>query len=154
MGGVGHRPTRIDAQGLDDPLLPSSAASRQRPNGDVLAGRRGCRGIEILGDGDSGEFSGQTRFLMAAELNKGWPEIARRTRVRVVPRFTALALMTDGVSDPKFATDKKLRDPAAWRAFWQDDLGPALTGDPEALLKWLEFWSPGEHDDRTLVLLY
>ncbi len=110
--------------------------------------------IDVLGEGDSGEFSGQTRFLMAAELNKGWPEISRRTRVRVVQRFTALALMTDGVSDPKFATDKKLRDPAAWHTFWRDDLGPALTGDPEALLSWLEFWSPGEHDDRTLVLLY
>jgi len=115
--------------------------------------------VEVLGDGDSGEFSGQTRFLMASELNKGWSEISRRVRVRVVPELTALALMTDGVSDPKFGTDRRLRDPEAWRAFWNDDLGQGLgdrlaSGLEQRLLSWLEFWSPGEHDDRTLVLLF
>ncbi len=35
----------IDAQGLDAPPQPSSALSRQRPSGDELAGRRGCRRV-------------------------------------------------------------------------------------------------------------
>lgn len=115
--------------------------------------------VDVLGDGDSGEFSGQTRFLMASELNKGWSEISRRVRVRVVPELTALALMSDGVSDPKFGTDRRLRDPEAWGTFWNDDLALTLgdrfsPGLEARLLSWLEFWSPGEHDDRTLVLLF
>ena len=68
--------------------------------------------------------------------------------------------MSDGVSDPKFETDANLNNPAKWDALW-DDLkqnGVDLTDDNEAakdqLLDWLDFWSPGNHDDRTIAILY
>ena len=85
----------------------------------------------------------------------------------VVPDFTALFLMTDGVSDPMFETDKNMNDPQKWEEFYQrlkkgfpeDEIGGVdLVDDNEEsknqLLKWLDFWSPGNHDDRTIAILY
>ena len=85
----------------------------------------------------------------------------------VVPDFTALFLMTDGVSDPMFETDKNLNDFAKWEEFYntlkkgfpEDEIaGVNLSDDNEEskneLLKWLDFWSPGNHDDRTIAILY
>lgn len=68
--------------------------------------------------------------------------------------------MTDGVSDPKFETDANLNNPDKWDALWIDfkENGVELTDDNEAskdqLLGWLDFWSPGNHDDRTIAILY
>ena len=67
--------------------------------------------------------------------------------------------MTDGVSDPKFGTDNALRDPSRWLSFWNEDLSLHLplveaTGDLGAKLEeYLQFWSQGEHDDRTLAVV-
>ena len=103
---------------------------------------------------DEGEFAGQTRFLDGAALDA--PDVARRVFTVMRPRFTALIAMTDGVTDPKFPTTPSLADPEAWREVWAD-LGPALDPDrPRAegrLLDWLDFWSRGNHDDRTLAAL-
>jgi hypothetical protein len=68
--------------------------------------------------------------------------------------------MTDGVSDPKFETDNNLINPNKWDELWNDLLenGVELTDDNEnakdQLLDWLDFWSPGNHDDRTIAILY
>ena len=75
--------------------------------------------------------------------------------------------MTDGVSDPMFETDRNLNDYAKWEEFYArlrggfpDDgiEGVDLSDDNEAakdqLLRWLDFWSPGNHDDRTIAILY
>ena len=68
--------------------------------------------------------------------------------------------MSDGVSDPKFETDANLNNPDKWDALWDDlkENGVELTDDNEAskdqLLDWLDFWSPGNHDDRTIAILY
>ena len=117
--------------------------------------------FHLLGEADSGEFSGQTRFLLSQEFPVGavWEAIRKRFRFHCVPAGTALLLMTDGVSDPKFGTDNALRDPARWRAFWDDDLAaqlPLSEPDPALAAKledYLGFWSQGEHDDRTLALV-
>jgi hypothetical protein len=67
--------------------------------------------------------------------------------------------MTDGVSDPKFGTDNALRDPARWLSFWNNDLAAQLPLSEPAedlgskLEEYLQFWSQGEHDDRTLALV-
>ena len=37
---------------------------------------------------------------------------------RIVPDFTALFLMTDGVSDPKFETDANLKSYDKWNELW------------------------------------
>lgn len=121
---------------------------------------------KLLGKPDEGEFSGQTRFLTMPEIFRDPDVASKRLRMAVVPDFTALFLMTDGVSDPMFETDKNLNDYAKWEEFYnkiktgfpEDEIGGVdLSDDNEEaapqLLKWLDFWSPGNHDDRTLAIL-
>ena len=123
--------------------------------------------VKLLGTPDEGEFSGQTRFLTMPEIFHDPEAVAKRLRMTIVPDFTALFLMTDGVSDPMFETDRNLSDPAKWKEFLatlkegfpSDGIpGVDLSDDNEALkeqlLRWLDFWSPGNHDDRTIAILY
>lgn len=108
---------------------------------------------------DSGEFAGQTRFLQASEFSGGFDGVAKRIFFDVRKEFTAVALMTDGISDPKFPTDSVFADPAKWVEFWNGDLTKDVDlsrGNREMerqFLEWLDFWSPGNHDDRTLAVL-
>ena len=64
--------------------------------------------------------------------------VAKRLRMAIVPDFTALFLMSNGPEDEIGGVD--------------------LSDDNEAskdqLLGWLDFWSPGNHDDRTIAILY
>ena len=116
----------------------------------------------VQGMPDGGEYGGQTRFL-TKDSTEVWPQdanklIERRLRFDVVPSFDGIILMTDGVSDPKFETDNNL---------FNQRSGPNCgTNSPrksrskidmtvaDALLKWMDFWSPGNHDDRTMMILY
>lgn len=116
--------------------------------------------VKILGQPDEGEFAGQTRFLTMPDIFKDPRGLYQRMRLIIAKDFTALMLMTDGVSDPKFETDANLQNVERWDELW-DDLkagGVELTDDNEAakdqLLQWLDFWSPGNHDDRTIAILY
>ena len=115
---------------------------------------------KLLGIPDEGEFAGQTRFLTMPEIFKDTTAFYQRLRFNIVDDFTALFLMSDGVSDPKFETDANLNNPDKWDALWDDlkENGVELTDDNEAakdqLLAWLDFWSPGNHDDRTIAILY
>jgi len=117
--------------------------------------------IKILGEPDGGEFAGQTRFLTMQEIFSD----RIRTRFEIVEDFTAVILMTDGVTDPKFETDANLNRIEKWNELWNDLNGDNddnakvdFTGDneqsAEQLLKWLDFWSKGNHDDRTIAILY
>lgn len=122
---------------------------------------------KLLGTPDEGEFSGQTRFLTMPEIFRDPDVVTKRLRMAIVDDFTALFLMSDGVSDPMFETDKNLNDYAKWEEFYNnlkngfpdDEIGGVdLSDDNEAakdqLLGWLDFWSPGNHDDRTIAILY
>lgn len=115
---------------------------------------------KILGVPDEGEYAGQTRFLTMSEIFKDTKALYQRLRFNIVDDFTALFLMSDGVSDPKFETDANLNNPDKWDALWDDlkENGVELTDYNEAskdqLLDWLDFWSPGNHDDRTIAILY
>lgn len=115
---------------------------------------------KILGVPDEGEFAGQTRFLTMPDIFKDSTNFYQRLRFSIVDDFTALFMMTDGVSDPKFETDANLNNPDKWNALWNDlkENGVELTDDNEVskdqLLNWLDFWSPGNHDDRTIAILY
>lgn len=108
---------------------------------------------------DSGEFAGQTRFLQKSEFSGGFDEVAKRIFFDVRKEFTAVALMTDGISDPKFPTDSVFADPAKWVEFWNGnltksvDFSRANAAMDKQFLEWLDFWSPGNHDDRTLAVL-
>ena len=116
--------------------------------------------IDMLGMPDVGEFAGQTRFLTMPEIFSDSISFYKRLRFKIYPDFTALMLMTDGVSDPKFETDVNLQKAEMWDALWKDflDNGVELKNDndkcQEQLLEWLNFWDRGNHDDRTIAILY
>ena len=115
---------------------------------------------DMLGMPDEGEFAGQTRFLTMPEIFSDTNSFYQRLRFKIYPDFTALMLMTDGVSDPKFETDANLQNTEKWDALWNDlaENGVELTDDneksQEQLLEWLNFWDRGNHDDRTIAILY
>lgn len=114
--------------------------------------------LKIMGEPDGGEFAGQTRFLTMSEIMQP-TEIYKRLRFEIVEDFTALVLMSDGITDPKFETDSNLNRIEKWHKLWEDitstvDLTDDNTDSAEQLLKWLDFWSQGNHDDRTIAILY
>ena len=122
--------------------------------GDGAIAAYGPQGkLRLMGKPDSGEFAGQTRFLDRAALTD--PDFGKRLGFGCYSGLNAVLLMTDGISDPRFETDNGLADAAKWDALW-DEIGPLLAAPaPEqALLEWLEFFTPGHHDDRTIAALW
>jgi hypothetical protein len=127
-------------------------------DGAIAVYREGQQVI-LLGTPDGGEYAGQTRFLTMPEVLATSDEVAKRISYAIVPDFTAVVAMTDGVSDPQFENDARLGQVAAWDTLWAQ-LRPLVADadrPPEEaaqqLLAWLGFWSPGNHDDRTIALL-
>lgn len=113
---------------------------------------------KLFGEPESGEFAGQTTFFTSEDFSRA-EMVQRRLRYTLVEDYGFLALMTDGISDPKFPTEQMLKTPESWAAF-QTDLGEVLQnlklGEPstsDRLLAWMDFWSAGNHDDRTLLLM-
>lgn len=114
--------------------------------------------VKILGKPDGGEFAGQTCFLTMPEMMEP-DELRRRLRFELFDDFTALVLMTDGITDAKFETDASLQRVEKWNDLWEDlnkevDFSENSEVIAEQLLRWLDFWSPGNHDDRTIAILY
>ena len=114
--------------------------------------------LKVLGESDGGEFVGQTRFLTMPEITQP-AELYRRLRFDIVDEFTALILMTDGITDPKFETDANLLKFEKWDELWADlskevEFKDNNEKSADQLLKWLDFWSPGNHDDRTIAILF
>ncbi|HHL0036940.1 TPA: PP2C family serine/threonine-protein phosphatase [Enterobacter mori] len=110
--------------------------------------------IRILGNPDSGEYAGQTRFLDQSIIAD--PTFTGRISVGKWNDVSHLILMTDGVSDPLFETDNGLRSDEKWTRL-VNELTPALTeasNAPERLGEWLNFFSTGNHDDRTIAVLW
>ncbi len=113
--------------------------------------------VYLMGEPDEGEYGGQTRFLTMPEVFSDASALYCRLRFQLVDDISALFLMTDGVSDPKFETTNNLKNAEKWDALWDElTAADALTNTAEskqALLEWLGFPSPGNHDDRTLLVL-
>ncbi|MCX8524040.1 protein phosphatase 2C domain-containing protein [Chryseobacterium formosus] len=118
--------------------------------------------VKLLNTMDVGEFGGGTRFITMNEIFD--ETISSRFRIIHVKDFSKLVLMTDGIYDPKFITENKLEDIESWKTFFEDLDGK---NDDEAkvdfqndenideqLLSWMDFWSKGNHDDRTLAVIY
>ena len=112
--------------------------------------------INLLGVPDEGEYSGQTKFIIENDVLTS-ESLMQRIYYTVTNDFTALFAMTDGVSDPKFKNDKNLQDVAYWDILWgeleKEVLYPRDNADVK-LIEWLDFWEQGEHDDRTIAILY
>jgi serine/threonine protein phosphatase PrpC len=123
--------------------------------------------VKILGNPDSGEFAGQTRFLtMAEELQQ--EKAINRVFFSFPEDFEALLLATDGITDPFFPSEEKINDEREWKKFWDFALKQGADGNPgcpmlfdgseiskkqDGLLDWLNFWVQGEHDDRTILIV-
>ncbi len=127
--------------------------------GDGAAAIVGAPGGDpcLLTRPDGGEFAGQTVFLTMKEALASAEAIMGRIKFVLVPDFKALLLVTDGISDPRFDSDANLADPTAWDSLWDEILpviSPATTseGAAVALLEWMDFHSPGHHDDRTTII--
>lgn len=118
--------------------------------------------IKLLNQMDVGEFGGGTRFITMKEIFND--KIASRFQITCVEDFSYLVLMTDGIYDPKFTTENKLEDTESWKLFFEDLAGnnddrtkADFINDEkidEQLLIWSDFWSRGNHDDRTLAIIY
>jgi len=122
--------------------------------------------VQLLNQLDVGEFGGGTRFITQPEIfhSKEIP-MGSRFNVTIAPDFSYLFLMTDGIYDPKFEVEANLQNLALWKKFMED-----LNGDNEEkvivdfkqpaievatqLSTWMDFWSTGNHDDRTLAIIY
>lgn len=115
---------------------------------------------------DVGEFGGGTRFVTQPEIftSQERPP-ATRFNFHVQSDFSFLFLMSDGIYDPKFEVEANLEKSEKWIEFIADLEGSnednlKVTFDTELevaeeqLNKWINFWSKGNHDDRTLAILF
>lgn len=113
---------------------------------------------------DVGEFGGGTRFITMPEIF-GAKEFATRFSFKWMPQFAYLFLMSDGIYDPKFVVEAALPKIEKWQEFLADLAGNnedgakvELSADnpdiEQQFSQWMDFWSPGNHDDRTLAILF
>ena len=116
---------------------------------------------------DVGEFGGGTRFITQPEIfrSKEHP-MATRFNCHICSDFSYLFLMTDGIYDPKFVVEANLEKHEKWLEFLADLQGkneeninifepaPVNLYSTRRLLHWLDFWDKGNHDDRTLAIVF
>jgi serine/threonine protein phosphatase PrpC len=115
---------------------------------------------------DVGEFGGGTRFVSQHDIfhSKERP-MATRFNFRIVTDFSYLFLMTDGIYDPKFVVEANLEKNEKWVEFLEDLEGkneenskvefiPTNSEITSQLSAWMDFWSAGNHDDRTLAIIF
>ena len=111
--------------------------------------------FELLGSPDGGEFAGQTRFVTMPDIFKS-EEFTNRIKFRCYKnKPEAIILMTDGVSDPKFEIEDNLNDFDYWSKFHQEIKTKVLIDEDNTeklVSEWINFWSPGNHDDRTIAM--
>lgn len=106
---------------------------------------------------DSGDFAGQTVFLTMPQVFSDTVALLARTHAAFCPGFKFLAAMSDGITDPIFQSDANLASSPAWEK-WRQQLAQIVSLDAPtpgmevALLDYLNFPSPGNHDDRTLLI--
>jgi len=121
---------------------------------------------EMLNWLDVGEFGGGTRFITQTDIfHSSERPMASRFNVKLVPDFSYLFLMTDGIYDPKFVVEANLEKTEKWLDFIDDLKGknedgksinfsnPSIESAME-LSSWMDFWSQGNHDDRTLAIIF
>jgi len=120
--------------------------------------------VTVLNWLDVGEFGGGTRFITMPEIFQN-EKFATRFAFKLVADFSYLILMSDGIYDPKFAVEANLLHIKKWQEFLADLQGSNEDGikvelradNPEIteqFARWMDFWSPGNHDDRTLALVF
>jgi serine/threonine protein phosphatase PrpC len=112
--------------------------------------------VTLLGKPDSGEYAGQVRFLDTAIFDDS--SVYSRVKMIKVDSMTALILATDGITDAWFDTEKQLSSLEHWDTLWSE-IEP-FVGDEDLkkgeadLIQWMDFWSTGNHDDRSIAICY
>nr|WP_294931875.1 PP2C family serine/threonine-protein phosphatase [uncultured Flavobacterium sp.] len=120
--------------------------------------------IKLMNWLDVGDYGGGTRFITMPEIFQS-DKFSTRFGFKLVDDFSYLMLMTDGIYDPKFVVEANLEKIESWKEFIDDLKGKNEDGikvdfdknNPdiaEQLSTWMDFWSPGNHDDRTLAIIY
>jgi serine/threonine protein phosphatase PrpC len=105
--------------------------------------------LQLLNQPDTGEYAGETCFLTEDSL----VNTESLMQVFSSPVFLPYVLMTDGVSDAFFDSDNALKNAHVWHTLWQDLTKNQAFDDEIKLLAWLDFWSAGNHDDRTIIIV-
>lgn len=115
---------------------------------------------------DVGEFGGGTRFITQTEIfHSGSNPMSTRFNFQIFSDFSYMFLMTDGIYDPKFVVEANLEKHEKWLEFINDlkgnnedksavDFSYENDDIDQQLSHWMDFWSPGNHDDRTLAIIY
>lgn len=120
--------------------------------------------IKLMNWLDVGDFGGGTRFITMPEIFQN-DKFSTRFGFKLIDDFSYLMLMTDGIYDPKFVVEANLEKIEKWNEFLEDlkgknedgskvDFDKENTEIAEQLSTWMDFWSPGNHDDRTLAIIY
>lgn len=120
--------------------------------------------VKLMNWLDVGEFGGGTRFITSTEIFSS-PKFASRINFKVFSDFAYMFLMTDGIYDPKFVVEANLEKVEKWKEFVDDLKGANDAGSKveftadnklieQQLSDWMDFWSPGNHDDRTLAIVF
>ena len=113
---------------------------------------------------DVGEYGGGTRFITMPEIFVS-EKFPTRFGFKLIDDFSYLILMTDGIYDPKFVVEANLEKLEKWKEFLLDlggnnedntkvKLQKENTEIANQLNVWMDFWSPGNHDDRTLAIVF
>lgn len=125
---------------------------------------KGMTEVTLLNWIDVGEFGGGTRFITMPEIFQS-DKFATRFSFKLVDDFSYLMLMSDGIYDPKFVVESALGNIKKWKAFLADLNGQnedkskveLVADNPEIVAQfsaWMDFWSTGNHDDRTLAIVF
>jgi serine/threonine protein phosphatase PrpC len=120
--------------------------------------------IKLMNWLDVGEFGGGTRFITMPEIFQS-DKFSTRFGFKLIDDFSYLMLMTDGIYDAKFVVEANLEKLENWKQFIEDlkgkndddvhvDLSHGNAEVAHQLSRWMDFWNPGNHDDRTLAIIY
>ncbi len=113
---------------------------------------------------DVGEFGGGTRFITMPEIFQS-DKVSTRFGFKLIEDFSYLIMMSDGIYDPKFVVEANLPNIKKWKEFLadlngknEDGIKVELKADnkniKEQFSQWMDFWSTGNHDDRTLAIVF
>jgi len=114
---------------------------------------------------DVGEHGGGTRFVTQPDIFQKQEVMTTRFNLKIIDDFSYLFLMTDGIYDAKFEVEANLEKHEKWIEFLEDLDGKnddnrkvEFSKDnieiADQLSKWMDFWSAGNHDDRTLAIVF
>ncbi len=120
--------------------------------------------IKLMNWLDVGEYGGGTRFITMPEIFNS-DKFGTRFGFKLVDDFAYLMLMTDGIYDPKFVVEANLEKIQKWKEFLADlggnneekitvEFNSENTEIASQLSAWMDFWSSGNHDDRTLAVVF